>query len=261
MRDENLLALVRKKLSDAGIEDAAFEARQIVLEADCERTANEFVNRRIGGEPLQYILGCWEFYGLPFYVGQGVLIPRPDTETLVDAALGIIGKSKARVLDLCSGSGAVAVAIAENSSAEVTALEKSDAAYAYLLKNIERNGASVRAVKGDVFDGFNGEYDLIVSNPPYIKSDVIPTLSREVKREPTMALDGGEDGLIFYRRIAEYWTGLLAKGGTVAVEIGFDQQEQVSRIFAEAGLDDIRCVKDLSSNPRVIIGTLRSRTT
>lgn len=102
---------------------------------------------------------------------------------------------------------------------------------------------------------------MIVSNPPYIKSDVIPTLSREVKREPTMALDGGEDGLIFYRRIAEYWTGLLAKGGTVAVEIGFDQQEQVSRIFAEAGLDDIRCVKDLSSNPRVIIGTLRSRTT
>ena len=160
--------------------------------------------RRLEGEPLQYILGEWEFFSLPFKVGPGVLIPRPDTECLVEQALGYIKDNPAqRIIDLCSGSGAVAVAIAYNAPlCRVTALEKEPEAFGYLERNIRRNQTdNVDAVCADLFDGpcALGLFDLIVSNPPYIRSEEIGLLEPQVRREPRAALDGGEDGLTFYQ--------------------------------------------------------------
>lgn len=294
---------IKSRLRDAGIESAAFEARQLSSVCKSEAEALDAVKRRCAGEPLQYILGEWEFYGLPFAVGKGVLIPRPDTEILVDTALKEIkrrksaagltvnrcisagtegcAKKKIRLLDLCSGSGAIAVAISKNDDdTEVTAVEKSDEAFSWLIRNVELNRASVRCVKGDIFDDSlltaaaddkpgrkrnlgscpcpesvdNEQFDIILSNPPYIASSVIPTLQREVGFEPREALDGGSDGLVFYERIARFWAGRLSRGGMLAVEIGYDQSAAVTDIFYGAGLVDITCIKDYSGNPRVISG-------
>lgn len=303
---------IKARLREAGIESAAFEARQLSSACKSEAEALDAVKRRCAGEPLQYILGEWEFYGLPFAVGKGVLIPRPDTEILVDTALKEIkrrkaaagvtvnrgkaaagtegcGTKKIRLLDLCSGSGAIAVAISKNDDdTEVTAVEKSDEAFSWLIRNVELNRASVRCVKGDIFDDSlltaaaddkpgrrrdlgscpgsglcqclgsesvdNEQFDIILSNPPYIASSVIPTLQREVGFEPREALDGGSDGLVFYKRIARFWAGRLSRGGMLAVEIGYDQSAAVTDIFYGAGLVDITCIKDYSGNPRVISG-------
>lgn len=295
---------IKARLREAGIESAAFEARQLSSACKSEAEALDAVKRRCAGEPLQYILGEWEFYGLPFAVGKGVLIPRPDTEILVDTALKEIkrrkaaagvtvnrckaaagtegcGTKKIRLLDLCSGSGAIAVAISKNDDdTEVTAVEKSDEAFSWLIRNVELNRASVRCVKGDIFDDSlltaaaddklgrrrdlgsclcsesvdNEQLDIILSNPPYIASSVIPTLQREVGFEPREALDGGSDGLVFYERIARFWAGRLSRGGMLAVEIGYDQSAAVTDIFYKAGLVDITCIKDYSGNPRVISG-------
>ena len=288
---------IKARLREAGIESAAFEARQLSSACNREAEALDAVKRRCEGEPLQYILGEWEFYGLPFAVGKGVLIPRPDTEILVDTALKEIKRRKAaagvtvnrckaaetegrvknkiRLLDLCSGSGAIAVAISKNDDdTEVTAVEKSDEAFSWLIRNVELNRASVRCVKGDIFDDslltaaaddklgrrqdlgscLCSESDIILSNPPYIASSVIQTLQREVGFEPREALDGGSDGLVFYERIARFWAGRLSRGGMLAVEIGYDQSAAVTDIFYGAGLVDITCIKDYSGNPRVISG-------
>ena len=191
------------------------------------------------------------------------------------------GTKKIRLLDLCSGSGAIAVAISKNDDdTEVTAVEKSDEAFSWLIRNVELNRASVRCVKGDIFDDSlltaaaddkpgrrrdlgsclcsgsvdNEQFDIILSNPPYIASSVIPTLQREVGFEPREALDGGSDGLVFYKRIARFWAGRLSRGGMLAVEIGYDQSAAVTDIFYKAGLVDITCIKDYSGNPRVISG-------
>lgn len=243
-------------LKSAGIEAARFEAKEILKSAKNDTEALEFANRRISGEPLQYILGEWEFYGLPFFVGEGVLIPRADTETLVDVALGIIGNKPFRVADLCSGSGAIAIAVAKNSGAMVTAIEKSETAFSYLERNARRNGVAVECVLGDVFGEWKENYDLVLSNPPYIASAVVETLSEEVKREPKMALDGGADGLDFYKRLTSYWKTRINGGGHLAVEIGYDQGESVVALFEQNGFEEIELIKDLSGNNRVIIGTV-----
>lgn len=261
MVNTELTLKIARLLKEGGIESARFEAKQIVEFAKTEDEALLLADKRISGEPLQYLLGFWEFYGLPFYVGEGVLIPRSDTETLVDTALGIIGNTKKKVIDLCSGSGAVAIAVAKNSDANVTALEKSDEAFRFLEKNVELNGATVNCIKGDVFDEHTETYDLILSNPPYIPTKVIDGLSVEVKKEPYMALDGGEDGLDFYKRLTSYWKTRINDGGHLAVEIGYDQGESVSALFEQNGFSDIKIHKDLSGNDRVIVGTVKSKTT
>lgn len=248
-------------LKKGGIEAAGFEAKQIVQFAKSEEDALVLANKRISGEPLQYLLGAWEFYGLPFCVGEGVLIPRADTERLVDIALEIIGDKRIKVADLCAGSGAVAVAVAKNSKAEVAAIEKSDIAFCYLERNVKLNGAAVKCIKGDIFDEYDEKYDLILSNPPYIPTSVIDGLSEEVKKEPKMALDGGEDGLIFYKHITSAWKRALNEGGTLAVEIGYDQAESVSALFKENGFTEIKVYKDFSGNDRVIIGTVIGQST
>lgn len=252
---QNKKEWILQRLQEGGVASAAFEAAQLAtLEEDAVAAA---VEQRISGYPLQYILGEWEFFGLPFFVGEGVLIPRPDTEILVEQALALLrDKPGARVLELCAGSGCVSVAIAKNTDAEVTAVELSSQAFVYLEKNIARNEAAVKAVKADVLQGMEGRFDLIVSNPPYIRTEVLQTLSAEVQKEPTMALDGGADGLRFYRAIAEIYKKNLAADGKLLFEIGYDQRESVSAVLQRAGYKNVRCFKDYGGNDRVISANL-----
>lgn len=216
------------------------------------------VQRRCGGEPLQYILGEWEFYGLPFFVGEGVLIPRPDTEVVVERALIFLREKKSpRVLDLCSGSGCIAVSIAhERPDSRVTAVELSEKAFGYLTRNVERNGVSVRTVLGDALEmgAAEGNFDLIVSNPPYIRPEDMEQLQREVRHEPRMALEAPEGGLHFYKEIARRWKERLNPGGILLFEVGFDQAGEVSEILAGQGLTGVSSAKDYGGNDRAVWG-------
>lgn len=215
--------------------------------------------RRRDGEPLQYLLGEWEFYGLPFKVGRGVLIPRADTETLVDVALEKIRDTPTpEVLDLCSGSGCVAVALShERPDAAVTALELSDAAYEYLLQNIEINDVRVSPVRGDLMDYTHLKpLDLLVSNPPYIPRETIATLQREVLHEPRRALDGGADGLDFYRSIVRLYRPQLAPSGWICLEVGIGQSGKVGEILAAEGFTEVGTRNDYGGVARVVYARL-----
>ncbi len=265
-------------LDYAFVENAFFDARwlvekalginstQFALKKDKEvskKVEVEFlslIRRRIAGEPLQYILGEWEFMGYPFAVGEGVLIPRPETELLVDFAKDKIKDKKSPVVfDLCSGSGCIAISVAKLfPKAKVYAVEKSPEALSYLKKNAKLNKAkNVEIINGDVADKrlLQGIVpDLILSNPPYIKSDELPTLQKEVQCEPSMALDGGKDGLDFYKILAENWLYRLPKGSFMAVECGEAQAEDVSQLFFLAG-STTDTVNDLSGIQRVVTAT------
>ena len=269
----------KKKLRSAGIEDYGFEARQIIryitgydnnkilscynqrLTQYQQRRLNEIIAQRIGRFPLQYILGEWDFYGRTFCVGTGVLIPRADTETLVETVLQILKeKPDAQVLDLCSGSGCIGISIAlENETSKVTLVEKYDLAIGYIEKNIERNGAqNVRVIQGDIFEnaGADREYDIIVSNPPYVTEQEMENLQPEVKFEPDSALYGGKDGLMFYRYIALNYKDSLKNGGVLAFEVGYNQASAVKEIMAECGYSNIRFAEDAAGINRVVFGTL-----
>ncbi len=266
MTVEELVFDTAYKLNQSGIESAKFEAKQMVAAAsrnkmsfekvtdgECE-LVKQMILRRQQNEPLQYILGEWEFYGLPFKVGEGVLIPRPDTETLVSAVLklGVYGK---KVFDLCAGSGCIGITLTKLGKAEVTMFEKSPKALKYLKENIQLNGVTAKEKECDVLREVATEKaDFIVSNPPYIATEVIDTLSAEVKKEPRMALDGGEDGLLFYRHITKEWKRVLNDGGYLVFEIGFDQAEAVMKILTDEGFSCVQCIKDLCSNDRVVMG-------
>ena len=280
MTVSELLRTGTEKLKSVGIDDAEFDARCLVeyvlnfdsfylrlngyvkvCEADAE-TYFDLLNRRINGEPLQYILGEWEFMGLPFKVGRGVLIPRPETEILVEFAIDFLKKKDAPVVfDLCSGSGCVAISVAKFCpDATVYAVEKSDIAFEYLEKNIILNGVNnVKAVKGDIFDKellWGISPDLILSNPPYIRSNEIDGLQEEVKREPAMALDGGEDGLRFYKGIIKYWKSLLRPGGCLMFEVGEGQASAVCEMLMAAGFASAQTRKDTQMIDRVVIGKM-----
>lgn len=262
-------------LDYAFIDNAFFDARwlvekamginstQFALKKDKEvskKVEVEFlslIRRRIAGEPLQYILGEWEFMGYPFCVGEGVLIPRPETELLVDFAKDNLKDKKNPVIfDLCSGSGCIGISVAKLfPKAKVYVVEKSDEALSYLRKNVKLNKAkNVEIIKGDIADKklLQGIVpDLILSNPPYIKSEEMPTLQKEVLREPSMALDGGVDGLDFYRILAENWLCRLLRGSSMAVECGEAQAEDISQLFFLAG-SEVDTINDLSGIQRVV---------
>lgn len=220
------------------------------------------IKRRLGGEPVAYLLGDHEFWSLPLYVDSSVLVPRPDTETVIEVARATRSDRAApcRVLDLCTGSGAIAVALAkELPAARIVATEISPQAAAIAKRNAERNGFSDRIdVRiGDLWEPVAGErFDLVTANPPYIASSVIPTLSAEVRREPKLALDGGADGLAFYDRICRQAREHLDAGGALVVEHGFDQAAAVRARFEAAGFANISLVHDLGKNPRVTWGTV-----
>ncbi len=222
------------------------------------------IKRRLAGESVSYLLGEQEFWGLPFHVDSSVLVPRPDTETVIEVARALRTDRAApcRVLDLCTGSGAIAIALAkELPAAHVVATELSPEAAAIAMKNAARHGFAERVEvrTGDLFAPIDRErerFDLIVSNPPYIASAVIATLSAEVRGEPRMALDGGPDGLQFYDRICGAARDYLLPGGGLVVEHGYDQADAVRERFERAGFAEVTLVHDLGKHPRVTRGVL-----
>lgn len=229
------------------------------ISKDSELKFLNLINERAKGIPLQYLVGEWEFMGIKFKVGKGVLIPREDTEVLVNECISKISKLQTpKILDLCAGSGAVGISIASaREDAEVICVEYSNEAFKYLKKNTEMNKVkNVLCVKSDIFSDIlelkNKKFDAIVSNPPYIKTKDIKDLQIEVKNEPRIALDGGTDGLDFYREISKRWLSYLNDDGVLAVEIDMGQENDVIDIFKCAGLSKIRKVKDINNINRVI---------
>ena len=269
------LAVATARLTEAGCEDAAFDARCLLedfgglsrghaaddtlLTAPQQSALATALTQRVEGRPLQYILGEWEFLTLTLKVGEGVLIPRPDTELLCEvAAEQLRGVTAPHVLDLCAGSGCVGLGVASlHPDAVVTEVELSDAALGYLKENVLRYpDYAVTLRQANVltdFDAFDGPYDAILSNPPYIPTADLTTLQKEVQREPQMALDGDADGLKFYRTIAEHWCDKLSPDGFVAVEVGIGQAEDVAALFAAQGLENTGIYPDLAGIHRVVL--------
>ncbi len=257
MTVKELYAVGLKKLKNSVNADFAFDCdclfsqfvgfdkiRRIVSENEdvSNEAENAFlsaVKRRTDGEPLQYILGEWEFMGLEFKVGEGVLIPRPETEMLViEANTYLKGKENPIVYDLCAGSGAIGLSVAKfNPFSTVYLFEKYDGALGYLRKNAEMLELSnVHILKYDIFDGCPCDLpkaDILLSNPPYIKDSEVKTLQKEVGFEPDTALKGGGDGLVFYRAIHDKWFDVVKKGGILVFECGDGQSEDIRSIFSD----------------------------
>ncbi len=205
------------------------------------------------GEPLQYVLGKWDFYESEFYVGKGVLIPRPETEELVDRVIKYAeGLSNPVIIDLCSGSGCIGLSIAKKlKTSKVYCIEKSADAFEYLKKNAEGINNAV-IINDDIFNNIDiPQADIIVSNPPYIKSADIAALQKEVLFEPEMALDGGEDGLIFYRLINDKWSFKLKKDGALFLEIGNEQGISIKCVLS--AFNSVEVIKDIYKNDRIVI--------
>lgn len=262
-------------LEENGIEAPDFEALQMlqslgyskiqilegrgVLTQQQQEQLRQLASRRLEGEPLQYLLGEWEFYGLTLKVGPGVLIPRPDTETLVEAGLSYLkGRTGCRVLDLCAGTGCVGLAVEQNAKniSALYALEKEEAAFFYLKENLAAYESRVMPLHQDgLAPGPEADrLDLILCNPPYLTGEDMESLQTEVRYEPPSALDGGEDGLDFYRRLTAVWKDRLVPGGLLAYEIGMGQQEDVTQILRQEGLEQIHWKEDLSGIVRVVAG-------
>lgn len=289
---KEMLTMGEKQLMDSDIADATRDCKilycymmdipfsKIILEYQevlqdrlCDKYF-ELIDRRSKGEPVQYIMGSQEFMGLEFIVNENVLIPRQDTETLVEDALEIINTGTLRgedmdvkrkewdILDLCTGSGAIGVSLARIANkVNVTCSDISEGAIKVAKENAQKHGVakSVKFEQGDLFKPFSKhfrkqKFDMIISNPPYIKSSVIPTLQKEVcEHEPISALDGGESGLDFYERIVNGVGGHLRKGGVLLLEIGHDQGEAVSGLLSRNGdFTSIRVLKDLANRDRIV---------
>ncbi len=270
----------KDNLTKAGFEAPAFEAlcliekvfgfnrlllitkgEETIASEEKLTTLAELTEKRLNHEPLQYLLGKWSFMGIDLLVGEGVLIPRDDTEVVTSLCIDFLsGKENTAVADLCAGSGAISLALEKYAGCKVTAVELSEKAFSYLTQNIELNNSAVNALNGDIFECHtsvaNNSLDLIVSNPPYIKSGDLAGLQEEVHHEPQMALDGGESGLDFYRRIVPLWKTKLKPGGAIAFELGEGQYDEVSRILANNGFGGITESIDFGGVQRAIIGTL-----
>ena len=220
---------------------------------------NEGINKLIKGEPLQYITQHQEFMRLDFYVDENVLIPRQDTEILVEEVINSCDKNKDyKILDLCTGSGAIGVSLAKYiQNSYLTCTDISSIALEIAKKNAKENNIeNIEFIQSDMFENINKKFDIIVSNPPYIAKSVIKTLDKEVQKEPSIALDGGIDGLDFYKIIANNAHTYLQKNGLIFLEIGYDQKEEVSNILETARkYTDIYSKKDLYDNDRIVVAT------
>lgn len=280
-----LYSYVKEKLEKAGADSPAFDAvwlinavfpferHQLITDGEKEVSAENcekvctLVGRREEGEPLQYIIGHWEFFGRKFYVGEGVLIPRDDTEVVLTCTFPYLdriqNKEEIRILDLCSGSGIIAISLKlQYPKADVTAVELSDKALPYLEKNCRENNADINIIHGDIFECYkdfpDGEFDLIISNPPYVTDADMETLQKEVCFEPVMALAGGKDGCDFYRRIIPLYTSKLRKGGMLAFEYDAQEASVISALMEAAGYENITVFDDIGGVHRAINGTLRN---
>ena len=262
-----------ERLTAAGIEEAKLDAR-LLLEELCgtdrndllvhgdrpvtEQQENSYVNYielRSRHIPLQHITGYQEFMGLRFKVTPDVLIPRQDTETLVEEVLKNLHDGM-RILDLCTGSGCILLSLLRYSNdCEGVGADLSKKALAVAEENAGSLGLTAEFVQGDLFEPVTGKFEIIVSNPPYIPSDVIPTLMEEVREhDPLMALDGKEDGLYFYRKITDQASEYLYPGGMLFLEIGCEQAEAVTELMKNAGYRDVTVCKDLAGHDRVVSG-------
>lgn len=268
---------IRRILEDGGIDCADFETEQLLkwcigdryyitdsmedIGEEQEHMLTEAAVMRAKGEPLQYIIGEWDFYGFTFKVGRGVLIPRQETEVLVEKTLPFLNE-RSVVIDLCSGSGCIPIAVAKKSKADCYGVEISKDAISYFEENLKLNSveSKVRIVEGDVLDPTQEtlnllpkQADLITANPPYLTAEEMENLQKEVRREPELALFGGKDGLDFYRIIFEKWKSLLKPKGIFAVEVGDRQGESVREIMTAAGFE-VQVFKDYGGTPRVVLG-------
>ena len=278
----NLFLDTRARLKRAGVEAAQLEARELVcyaadksreqlyrdmplyVSAELEKRVEELVLRRLTGEPVAYIIGEWEFYGLPLNISTDVLIPRMDTEVLAERAILRTREAGdgARVLDLCAGSGCIGLAVAANCpECRVVLGELSEGALRICKQNVRRNSlnARVTCLCVDALEPPGSalwDFDVIACNPPYIPTADIAGLDVSVKDyEPEMALDGGDDGLDYYRYITEKWKNALRLGGTLIFEVGIDQADAVEQLLAANGFDDIRTTADTAGILRVVEGT------
>lgn len=273
----------RNLLRKAGVEMAQLEARELVCYAAdktreqflrdatlyassaVEQRVRELIDRRMKGEPVAYIIGEWEFYGLTLDVSRDVLIPRSDTELLAERAIELASAAGegARVLDLCAGSGCIGLAVAQNApNCRVVLADLSEAALRMCRSNVRRCGLNARvtcliANALETPAAALWDFDVIVCNPPYIPSGDIPGLDTSVKDyEPVSALDGGADGLDFYRAIASRWGSALRLGGSLIFEVGIDQAAHVEQILLENGFENIKTTPDPAGIGRMVEGTI-----
>ena len=271
---------LRQRLRKAGVEAAQLEARELICHAS-GKSQEEFlkdsrlyapspveeqlavdVQRRLAGEPVAYIIGEWNFYGLPLTVTPAVLIPRPDTEIIAARAIELAKAAgpHGRVLDLCTGSGCIDLAVAKH--AENCRVVLGDLSEDALRQNARQNGLTARTtiLTVDALQPpthFLGDFNVIVCNPPYIRSGDIPGLDVSVRNyEPLLALDGGADGLTFYRYLAQHWKLALRRQGTLLFEVGYDQAEDVSDLLAQYGYRNITQHKDYNGILRGVEATL-----
>ena len=278
----NLYLDARQKLKAAGVEAAQLEARELVCFAagknreqffrdmslyasdEVEAKVADLMARRLAGEPVAYLIGEWEFYGLPLDISRDVLIPRADTEVLAEQAIlaARAAGEGARVLDLCAGSGCVGLAVAANAPlCRVVLADVSEEALKICRQNIRRNdlNARVTCVQTDARQAppaMLWDFDVIACNPPYIPTGDIDGLDASVRDyEPHLALDGGDDGLDFYRDIAEKWRTALRLGGVLLFEVGIGQASDVEQILARCGYEDIETFQDTGGIWRVVKGT------
>lgn len=274
-----LLRMGRDRLEKSGVPDADIDAdilwqylsgmnrmdiimaREDVVDDDKLEAYMKLIEKRSTRIPLQYITGEQNFMGYDFDTAEDVLIPRMDTETLVETALKLVKDAdhNVDVLDMCCGSGCIGVSFGLwNKNSRIVLADVSEAAIGLTRRNVEKLCAGddrFEVVRTDLFEQISGEYDLILSNPPYIRSDVIETLMPEVREhEPHLALDGTADGLYFYRIIADKAREYIKDEGYVVFEIGNDQAEDVQHLFVDSGYDDVHVVQDLSRNDRVVYG-------
>lgn len=277
MKVRELLKNGTVKLTEYKIEDAILKVRMLLLyelqiqneylavhldeEANLEIAQNfeKHLEELIAGKPIQYITNFQEFFGLDFYVDENVLIPQPDTEILVEEIIEICKyrEDAPEILDICTGSGAIAIALAKQMKVEIVASDISPKALEIAKKNAEKHRTKIEFLESDMFEKINQKFDIIVSNPPYIETKTIESLSPEVKNEPQIALDGGEDGLKFYRVLARKAKDYLEENGVLAVEIGYNQRESVLEIFRNAGFCDIYAKQDLAGKDRIVVGKWR----
>ena len=211
------------------------------------------IKKVIMKQPVQYIIGYQEFMKLDFKVNKEVLIPRPDTEILVQEIIDLVGNKKMKILDLCTGSGIIAISLAKYlPNCKIVASDISLKALKIAKENSQINNVVVKFIESDIFKNINEKFDIIVSNPPYIETNVIKTLSKEVQNEPVLALDGGEDGLDFYREIISKSYLYLTQNGIIGVEIGYNQKKAVMDLFSEKYYA-IYSKQDLNGNDRIVI--------
>lgn len=261
-----------KKLKENDIEECSLKAKLLLSyvlikpkefliineeknlsEAEQEKF-NRLLEQMIDNVPLQYLVNKQEFYGIEFFINENVLIPQPDTEILVEEVINISNReNKKEILDMCTGSGAIAIALSKNiKNANIIATDISDKALEIAKKNDKEN--KINFIKSDMFENLkNKKFDVIVSNPPYIKTDIIKTLSKEVQKEPMLALDGGKDGLNFYRIIINNADKHLNSNGYLCLEIGDDQKEEVVQLLKQKKYKEIYSKKDLSGNDRIVV--------